>query len=145
VDVVERVTAEKGTELTPREAALLDERRTAARAWLESYAPERARLAVQRDEVPAAVAEADDEQRAYLEALAPALESAEWTGEALQAAIFATAKELDLPAGRAFAVLYLAFLGRSSGPRAGWLLAALDRSFVVERLRAAAGRGVVAS
>jgi lysyl-tRNA synthetase class 1 len=145
VDVVERVTAEKGTELTPREAALLDERRTAARAWLESYAPERARLAVQRDAVPAAVAEADDDQRAYLEALAPALESAEWTGEALQAAIFATAKELDLPAGRAFAVLYLAFLGRSSGPRAGWLLAALDRSFVVERLRAAAGRGVVAS
>ena len=28
-----------------------------------------------------------------------------------------------LPAGRAFAALYLAFLGRPNGPRAGWLLA----------------------
>ena len=31
------------------------------------------------------------------------------------------------------------FLGRQSGPRAGWLLASLDRPFVVERLRAAGG------
>ncbi len=49
------------------------------------------------------------------------------------------------PAGRrAFAAIYLAFLGRPSGPRAGWLLAALDRDFVVGRLREAAGAGVAA-
>ena len=60
----------------------------------------------------------------------------------MQAAIFATAKARDLSAGRAFAALYLAFLGRPSGPRAGWLLAALDRSFVIDRLREASGAGV---
>ncbi len=53
VDVAERVTAEKGEPLTPRELEILDERRAAARAWLASYAPERARLAVQRDALPA--------------------------------------------------------------------------------------------
>ena len=44
----------------------------------------------------------------------------------------------------AFTALYLAFLGRSNGPRAGWLLASLESAFVIERLRAAGGVGVVA-
>ncbi len=138
VDLVERVTAEKGSELSAREVEILEARRRAARAWLAAYAPERARLAVQRAALPAAAAEADADQAAYLGALAPALETVEWNGESVQAAIFATAQGRDLPAGRAFAAIYLAFLGRSSGPRAGWLLAALDRPFVLGRLRDAA-------
>ena len=56
-------------------------------------------------------------------------------GDAWQSAIFATAAGLGLPPGRAFAALYLAFLGRPNGPRAGWLLAGLDREFVLTRLR----------
>ena len=140
VDPVERVTAEKGAALTDRELASVDERRAAARAWLEAYAPDSARIAVQ-PELPDAAAELDEAQRTYLATLRPALEAAEWDGEAVQAAIFGTAKERGLPFGRAFAALYLAFLGRSSGPRAGWLLAALDRSFVLDRLRDAAGAG----
>jgi lysyl-tRNA synthetase class 1 len=144
VDVVERVTAEKGSPLTDREAEILAERGAAARAWLESYAPDRARLAVQREGLPAAADELDDSQRAYLGALADALGPAGWDGEAVQGAIFATARERNLPPGRAFGALYLAFLGRSSGPRAGWLLAALDREFVIGRLREAAGAGVSA-
>jgi lysyl-tRNA synthetase, class I len=143
IDLVERVTAEKGSPLTDREHALLEERRAAARAWLEAYAPERARLAVQREALPAAANEGLDEaQRAYLAALAPVLESSAWDGESVQGAIFAMAKEHDLPAGQAFAALYLAFLGRSSGPRAGWLLAALERDFVLGRLREAAATGL---
>jgi lysyl-tRNA synthetase class 1 len=71
--------------------------------------------------------------------MALALEAAAWDGESVQGAIFATAEEHDLPAGRAFAAIYLAFLGRSSGPRAGWLLAALERDFVLGRLQEAAG------
>jgi len=137
VDLVERVTAEKGAPLTERERSALEGRRGAARAWLEAYAPERARLAVKRDALPSAVSELDAAQHAYLAALVPALEAGEWDGESAQAAIFAVAKDLDLPAGRAFAALYLAFLGRASGPRAGWLLAALDRPFVIARLREA--------
>lgn len=144
VDPAERVTAEKGAPLTDREHLLLDERRAAARAWLAAYAPDRARLAVHRHALPGAATDLDDAQRDYLGALAPALERGDWDGETAQAVIFGTAKELDLPAGRAFAALYLAFLGRTSGPRAGWLLAALDRSFVIDRLREAAGSGVEA-
>ena len=142
IDVVERVTAEKGSPLTDRELEILEERRAAARAWLAAYAPDSARLSVHRDGLPERASEADDDQRGYLGALAEALEDAAWDGESVQAAIFATATDRGLPAGRAFAALYLAFLGRPSGPRAGWLLAALDRSFVVDRLRQAAGAEV---
>jgi len=38
----------------------------------------------------------------------------------------------------AFAAVYAAFLGRSNGPRAGWLLASLDEAAVITRLNEAA-------
>jgi lysyl-tRNA synthetase class 1 len=141
VDVAERVTAEKGASLTPREREILAERRSAARAWLATYAPDAARIAV-RDELPPEAAELTDGQRAYLAALAAA--DAPTSGEAWQALIFATAKERGLPAGEAFRAVYLAFLGRSNGPRAGWLLASLDPAIVATRLREAAGAGAPA-
>jgi lysyl-tRNA synthetase class I len=53
--------------------------------------------------------------------------------------IFAAAAEQELPARRAFEAIYLAFLGRPNGPRAGWLLASLEAEFVVCRLEEAAG------
>jgi lysyl-tRNA synthetase class 1 len=141
VDVPERIEAEKGAPLTDEEVALLAERVAAARAWLEAYAPERARLAVQRDALPMAAASLDGAQRGVLAALADVLArqpDGEWNGEALQAAIFDAARAGELPAGRAFAAIYAALLGQPHGPRAGWLLASLDRDFVVRRLREAA-------
>jgi lysyl-tRNA synthetase class 1 len=90
--------------------------------------------------VPDAVGDLSADQHAYCAALAETLEAlpdAEWAGEGLQAAIFATAKERGIASGQAFAALYAAFLGRTFGPRAGWLLASLERPFVIERLRRA--------
>ena len=46
-------------------------------------------------------------------------------------------RDAALDARAAFNALYLAFLGRANGPRAGWLLASLDRDFVIGRLREA--------
>jgi lysyl-tRNA synthetase class 1 len=134
-DVPALQAAEKGSALTPREAAILDERLAAARVWLDEYAPERARMRVQ-DELPDAVASLDPEQRTFLATLAE--EDAASTGDAWQSAIFETSKAGGLPAGKAFAALYLAFLGRPNGPRAGWLLASLEPDFVRARLREAA-------
>jgi lysyl-tRNA synthetase class 1 len=138
VDVAARVAAEKGSPLTPRECAILDERVTSARAWLATYAPERAVVQVQ-ETLPAAVEALDGLQRSFLATLAEAAgETPPTTGEGWQTAIFDVARALDLPAGRAFDAIYRAFLGRPNGPRAGWLLASLDPAFVVRRLREAA-------
>jgi len=141
VDIPERMAAEKGSALTDLEATMLAERIAAARAWLESYAPDRARLVVQRDALPAEAAGLDPAQRSYLAALATAAEADRPTsGDAWQTLIFRVAAETELASGKAFGALYAAFLGRTNGPRAGWLLASLEPEFVVERLRAAAGR-----
>jgi lysyl-tRNA synthetase class 1 len=134
------MAAEKGSALTAHETAILDERLAAARVWLDDYAPERARMRVQ-ESLPDAAAGLDAEQRAFLAALAE--DDAARTGDEWQSAIFATATSGGLPAGRAFAALYAAFLGRTSGPRAGWLLASLDRAFVISRLREAAAGGTL--
>jgi lysyl-tRNA synthetase class 1 len=141
-DIPALMAAEKGSPLTPRELAILEERLGAAHGWLESYAPERARMAV-RDSLPDEAGALDSEQRAFLGALAGAIGETRGpgSGDAWQGAIFETAAGLGLPPGRAFASLYLAFLGRPNGPRAGWLLAGLDRAFVADRLRQAAAGG----
>ncbi len=140
VDVRARVEAEKGSALTGRERDMLDERVAAARAWLEAYAPDRARLAVRHDGVPVEVSALEADQRAFLTALADAVEATPRSGgDAWQDAIFSAATATELPAGRAFAAIYAAFLGRTNGPRAGWLMASLEPAFVIDRLRAAAG------
>jgi lysyl-tRNA synthetase class 1 len=134
VDVRDRLEAEKGDALDERERAILAARLAAVRAWLDGYAPERAKVAV-RDELPTEAASLTDVQRGYLAALAEAAPPAGAGGDAWQAAIFATASSLGVEAGAAFTALYRAFLGRPNGPRAGWLLASLDRAFVLGRLR----------
>ena len=141
VDVAERVAAEKGSPLSPRELEILEERTRAAHAWLEAYAPERSKIAV-RDALPDAASDLNELQRRFLASLHARLTDAGWDGEALQGAIFEAAREVELPAGRAFTALYLAFLGQPHGPRAGWLLASLERAFVLERLAQAAGEQV---
>ncbi len=139
VDIAARMEAEKGAPLTELEAAVLAERTSSARAWLDSYAPERALLVVRHDAVPAEVSALDAGQGAYLAALASAAAAEKpGSGNAWQGLIFKVAADAELPSGRAFAALYAAFLGRTNGPRAGWLLASLEPAFVVERLRAAA-------
>ncbi len=141
VDVAERVAAEKGEPLTDREQAILEERTAAARRWLETYAPDQARMAVAEELPASAVGALDADARSFLAALSRSAEQAAPTsGEGWQALIFNVAKEATPPLapGGAFRAIYSAFLGRPNGPRAGWLLASLDPAFVVQRLREAA-------
>ena len=140
VDVQGRIEAEKGSPLDERERRILDARADAAQAWLAAYAPDSARIAVRRDRLPEAVGGLDPDQRRFLAQLANrAGADAPKSGDAWQALIFSVAKLGDLPARRAFEAIYVAFLGRTNGPRAGWLLASLDREFVYQRTWAASG------
>jgi lysyl-tRNA synthetase class 1 len=101
-------------------------------------------MAVRHDGLPPeAAAGLTEQQRSFLADLAEEPPPAGAAGDAWQAAIFESAKAGGLAAGEAFRALYLAFLGRPSGPRAGWLLAGLDHAFVVGRLREAAASGTL--
>ena len=103
--------------------------------------------------LPAEAAGLDAEQRAFLGALAGAIRTARTApaGRPDRAAAMPGRPRSSRPrrasachrAG-AFAALYLSFLGRPNGPRAGWLLAGLDQQFVARRLReAAAGHATI--
>jgi lysyl-tRNA synthetase, class I len=138
-DVVDRLEHEKGAPLDDAEQEIARRRVAAARAWLEHFAPAEARVEVQ-PELPAAVAELDADQRAFLAAVSAAADANRpRAGDEWQALLFAVAREAGLRPAQAFSAVYRAFLGRPNGPRAGWLLASLSFDDVTRRLREAAG------
>ena len=47
--------------------------------------------------------------------------------------IYAVSEEANVKPGFVFKAVYIALLGKESGPRAGWLLASLDQDFVRNR------------
>jgi lysyl-tRNA synthetase class 1 len=139
VDLDARMEAEKGAPLDAVDHAIVDARVAIARKWLAEFAPDRYRVEVARDAVPDDAAGLLAEQGRYLVALADAAATERpGAGDAWQDLIFRTAEATGLASGQAFGAIYLAFLGRPNGPRAGWLLASLGPAFVDERLRAAA-------
>ncbi|HSH21310.1 MAG TPA: lysine--tRNA ligase, partial [Candidatus Caenarcaniphilales bacterium] len=130
-DPIERLSAEKGAPLDEAERAIGLSRIAAARAWLEHFAPDSARISVRYDSLPERAGALEPGQRGFLSALAETVEEdAPAGGEAWQALIFRVARDHDVRPGDAFGALYLAFLGRPNGPRAGWLLASLPTPFV---------------
>ncbi|MDR7402112.1 MAG: lysine--tRNA ligase [Armatimonadota bacterium] len=132
VDLMAAAEADKGAPLTEADREELRRRVEDARRWLQTYAPDHYRFQVQPT-LPAV--DLDASQREFLARLAAAIaERPRWSGEDLHARIHALKQDLGLPAPRAFSAIYLAFLGKPSGPQAGWLLASLDREFVLRRL-----------
>ncbi len=138
-DIEAQAAREKGAPLTEEDGHELRTRASDARRWLESYAPEPYRIQVQ-EALPQAAASLTPEQRRFLAALVPLVEVAT-DGESLHGAIHALKGEIGLAPKAAFGAIYLAFLGKDSGPQAGWFLAALDRRFVIRRLQEAAAAG----
>lgn len=130
---------EKGVPLTEADLAELRHRTDDARRWLHTYAPGHYRF-----EVQAAMPQVtlSGEQRQFLGRLAEIIAEREWSGEELHARIHALKTEIGVPPKEAFGAIYLVFLGKDSGPQAGWFLAALNRSFVLRRLREASGRNL---
>ncbi len=136
----DRFAAEKGAPLDERERAILEERVRAARRWLDTYAPESAKVEVRRAGLPEEAQALDDDQRHALRELADAVAGVPPAGgDAWQSAIFEAARAAGVKPARAFEAIYRAFLGRPNGPRAGWILASLEPAFVIDRLREAAG------
>jgi lysyl-tRNA synthetase class 1 len=138
VDLPDRLAAEKGAPLDQAELGILEERVVVARTWLDGFAPERYRVAVQ-ETLPTDVAELSEAQGLFLADLAAGAGSEHPSGgDAWQDLIYRAAQRRGVSSRDAFAAVYAAFLGRASGPRAGWLLASLDEGFVIPRLEAAA-------
>jgi lysyl-tRNA synthetase class 1 len=134
VDLARAVARDKGAPLTDADRAELDLRVADARRWLRTYAPEHYKFQV-RETVPDSAASLTAGQRQYLTHVADALSVGVWNGESLHAFLHTLRAEMGLTPRDAFGAIYQAFLGKDSGPQAGWLLASLDHQFVLKRLR----------
>ena len=138
VDLEARVSAEKGAPLDDDERAILAERASVARAWLDGFAPDRYRVAV-RPELPEEAAELTEVQRLFLGDMGRGVaEEHPDSGDAWQDLIYRVGQARGVSSRDTFAAVYAAFLGRTNGPRAGWLLASLDEDVVITRFNEAA-------
>jgi lysyl-tRNA synthetase, class I len=128
---------DKGGPLDREELRDLHVRLELARQWLARWAPDKARFSV-TPSLPAAAAELSGAQRVFL-AKARDVVGVIKDAETMKTRLYDIAKEVGLvkPNGgvaqEAFAAVYIALLGRPDGPRAAWLIVALDPEMVRAR------------
>ena len=134
LDVAAQIEKRKGAPLTAAESRHLAQRIASAREWVEKYAAEEEKTRLQTT-LPARAEELTQTQRAFLRRLADALADAAWEDEALQTTIFEAARLTPIDQAAAFKAIYRVLLDREAGPKAGNLLAFLDRKFVLDRFR----------
>jgi lysyl-tRNA synthetase, class I len=132
IDIFSDAEAEKGSKLTKYETDRLNERIEYAHKWLDNYAPADFVFKV-LDKEPAI--KLSELQKTFLSALSDIFNTKkEWSGDDLHSEIHNVKKSMDITPKDAFSAIYLSFLGKESGPQAGWLLASLDHAFVANRL-----------
>ncbi len=108
-----------------------------AKNWLQRFAPPFVKFTVQ-DHVPVQVQSLTTEQKDVLSQLAEVMEPGRDSAEQLHNAVYDISEHVGINPKDAFKAIYIALLGTSSGPRAGWFLASLDKEFVIYRFKEAA-------
>jgi lysyl-tRNA synthetase class 1 len=134
-DVFEYAETEKGSKLTAAEKAEIKTRVEYAKKWLSTYAPDNYKFEVLA-ELPKV--ELSAKQKGVLAKLLEIFsQKKKWLGEELHTQIHEIKKTEEVEPKELFSAIYQIFLGKDSGPQAGWLLASLDPEFVVKRLNEA--------
>jgi lysyl-tRNA synthetase class 1 len=131
-DIQKIAEQEKGEKLTESELDELKERIKFANIWLNKFAPENFKFQISSSMPKITLTEA---QKKIIDTLKDKFAAKDkWTGEELQAQIFALKDELGAQPKDIFSAIYTIFIGKDSGPQAGFLLASLERDFVLNRL-----------
>ncbi|MDX1976569.1 MAG: lysine--tRNA ligase [Pseudanabaenaceae cyanobacterium bins.68] len=137
LDIEAELERRIGKPLSDRDWQVIRSYIATARQWLRDYADEEEKLEIYLERLPERAKEINGEQANYLHVLASRLEAiASWEAEPLQTEIFALTRELNLSQKEAFKAIYLCFLNKERGPKAGSLFSFLERQFVLQRLRA---------
>lgn len=114
---------------------LLAEQVRLTQNWIERYAPETMKFALQ-EKLPDSASELTDGQKEFLHKILEKLEQIErWEGELIHTTIHDVKNEMAIAPKEAFSAIYRIFIDKESGPQAGWFLGALDKEFVIKRLK----------
>lgn len=135
MDIYEEVAKMKESELTDVDVAELDERVVYAKRWLKEYADDKFIFTLQQN-IPEATATLTEDQQTALKLLSDKIELLESIdGQILHELIHEVKRESGLTPQEFFGAIYIAFLGKDSGPKVGWFLSTLDKDFLIKRLR----------
>jgi len=133
VDIYKKFEEIKGEALTEDDKAELELRMEYAKKWLDKWSPEKYVFKI-RENLPGETSELSDLQKRFAGLLADFLTSnPEADGHAIQTFLHEQKTALNMQPVEIFKTIYLAILGKDSGPQAGWLMEALDREFLVKR------------
>lgn len=124
----------KGEALTEEDKKEANERREYATHWLQIYAAEDFRFELQETKIPEACQNFTDLQKLALKQLAEYIESQEeLTGQELHTALHDIKERTGINPRDFFSAIYQSVLGKSSGPKAGFLLSVLDKNWLAKR------------
>lgn len=136
VDILDYAEKEKGENLTSIERKEIENRVEIAKKWLEKFAPENFKFNISED-LPDVAKKLSSIQKEFLAKILLSIKEKEYTGEELHHEIHNIKKEMQIDPKEAFSAIYLTFIGKDSGPQAGWLLASLEKNMVIKRLEEA--------
>ncbi|MBI1919299.1 lysine--tRNA ligase [Candidatus Microgenomates bacterium] len=108
-----------------------------AKIWLDRFAPEEEKFTV-KEELPLQALHLSALQKTFLIKVADELIK-NWQAEDLQTNLYNWAKEIEISSKEAFSAIYLSLIGKDHGPKAAWLILSLDKKFVIDRFKEAAG------
>lgn len=124
----------KGSRLTESDQIEMNLRAEYARRWL-AVAGEQYKFSLAFDAMPEAGKNLSKEQKEALVAVLAYVETHDpLDGLELHTALHEIRKESGIEPAEFFSALYGIFLGKASGPKAGWFLSVLERDFLIARL-----------
>lgn len=135
MDVRQEVARLKGDALSEADVAELESRMKYAEQWLKAYAPEDFRYELQDATVPEVARAFSEVQKTALRLVLKYVREHETLdGQALHTHLHEIKQETGIAPRDFFSALYVSFLGKPSGPKAGWFLSVLDKNFLEQRL-----------
>jgi lysyl-tRNA synthetase, class I len=135
MDELEALEKMKEAKIAKEDKEEFDYRAEYARQWLKIYAPEDFRFELQEKNIPEDAKNFSDDQKKALFMLLEFIKNKEQLdGQELHTKLHDIKKETGIAPKDFFSAIYLSFLGKDHGPKAGWFLSVMDKKFLEERL-----------
>ncbi len=134
VDIEKEIEKLENVILTDDDKEELELRKKYAKIWLDTYAPEDYKFEIQ-ETVPPATKDFTAEQKVALAKVLEFVKSRDvLEGQDLHTNLHEIRKASGLEAKAFFTPLYISFLNKDNGPKAGWFFSVLDKKFLEKRL-----------
>ncbi len=136
MDIYEIMEKIKESKLAKEDKEEIDYRARCAKGWLDKYAPEDYRYELQEEKIPGATKNFSLEQKKALKLILEYVKSQDkLDGQELHSKFHDIKEKTKINPRDLFSALYISFLNKESGPKAGWFLSVLDKKFLEKRLK----------